>query len=78
MKNYNLARLNVHNTKVTNPVCLPDFKKGKAFCKYAQKQLYVFQEYENEGNARDVHSSMLCHHFMNYKIPADKTARDLH
>jgi hypothetical protein len=21
---------------------------------------------------------MLCHHFMNYKIPADKTARDLH
>jgi len=54
------------------------YKNGKAFCKDAQKQLYVLQEYENEGNERDIYSSMLCQQFISYEVPADKTERVLH
>ena len=38
----------------------------------------MFQEYENEGNASDIYSSMLCHDFISYNVPADKTARGQH
>jgi hypothetical protein len=43
-----------------------------------ENSCYVLQEYENEGNARDIHSSLLCHHFISYEVPAEKTARGQH